>query len=203
MEKVWKDKNTKFNKAYKNLGMLISGSAERQSVFAYIERKRILILEGTDQYGRTLLHAAIEKANVEIIKIFIKDGVNIDKKEGRGATPLCLAVISRHLPISFTTLVRHHAQVKGDLFINFPSPLQIAIAMGCQEVQQLLEQHMYDKNMDLKLLLEMQRGQGMQKKTGNSETKIERDSKGDGNFMFQRGKGLNLLVGGCGTIRII
>ena len=203
MEKVWKDKNTKFNEAYKNLEMLISGSAERQSVIAYIERKRIVILEGTDQYGRTLLHAAVEKANVEIIEILIKAGVNIDKKEGCGATPLCLAVISRHLP-TITTLLKHHAQVEGDLFIHFPSPLQIAKAMGCQEVQQLLEQHMYDKNLDLKLWLEMQGGQGMQKKkAGNSETEIECDSKGDGNFMFQREKGLSLFVGDCGTTRII
>ena len=183
--------------------MLISGSAERQSVIAYIERKQIVILEGTDQYGRTLLHAAVEKANVEIIEILIKAGVNIEKKEGCGATPLCLAVISRHLPI-ITTLVKHHAQVEGDLFIHFPSPLQIAKAMGYQEAQQLLEQHMCDENLDLKLWLEMQGGQGMQKKkAGNSETEIECDSKGDGNFMFQREKELNLFVGDCGTTRII
>ena len=94
---------------------------------------------------------------MEIAEILIKVGVNTDKKEGCGATPLCLAVISRHLPI-ITTLVKHHAQVEGDLFIHCPSPLQIAKAMGCQEVQQLLEQYMCDKNMDLRLRLEIQRG---------------------------------------------
>ena len=47
-----------------------------------------------DRYERTLFHSAVEMRNYALVNVLIAFGVNPNAKEGRGATPMTIAVIN-------------------------------------------------------------------------------------------------------------
>ena len=111
-------------------------------------------LESTrDKFGRTVLHAAVEQGNFTLTNILISSGVNPNSKELCGATPLSLAVLNSDNNIC-DLLITNFAEFKGDMFGNFPSPLDMALSMECSGIVELFES--YSRNLDSPVVRMMQ-----------------------------------------------
>lgn len=79
-----------------------------------------------DHHGRTILHAAVEKGNMTLVKTLISAGVNV--KERCGATPLTLAVIKKDEEMC-SFLLNNFAFYSDFFFGTIPSPLRIAMRL--------------------------------------------------------------------------
>jgi ankyrin repeat protein len=108
-----------------------------------------------DQYGRTVLHEAVEKRNHALANILISSGINPNSKEGCGATPLCIAVLNTDATLC-ELLLNNFAEYTGGMFGNFPSPLDMAVAMNCSDIVDLFNKH--SRSIDSSVVIAMQSG---------------------------------------------
>ncbi len=81
--------------------------------------------EITDHLGRTLLHAACESGNYSFACFLLQAESNPNAKETCGVTPLGIAVIKKNKQLC-ELLIKYHACATGPLFVNVPSPLELA-----------------------------------------------------------------------------
>jgi hypothetical protein len=111
-------------------------------------------LESTrDKFGRTVLHAAVEQRNFTLTNILISSGINPNSKELCGATPLSIAVLNSDVSIC-DILITNFAEFKGEMFGNFPSPLEMAISMESSCIVDLFNS--CSRNLDCPVVRMMQ-----------------------------------------------
>ena len=98
------------------------------------------LLEKTDSYKRTALHAAARYGGNEVCRFLIEQGANLDVKDESGNTPLHLASLHRHDEI-VDLLIRAKADLNA-LNQEAASPLSLAVIYGTpQSVRRLLSQN--------------------------------------------------------------
>lgn len=78
-----------------------------------------------DHNGRTVLHAAVENGNMELVKTLVCAGVDVNAKERCGATPLTLAVINKNEEMCLY-LLENFAVFDAHFFSTIPSPQFLA-----------------------------------------------------------------------------
>lgn len=72
-----------------------------------------------------------------MIKVLLFMGVNINAKEGCGATPLTLAVISEQSEI-VKLLVQSGASIQPECYIGVPAPIDLAKSLGLNDLMDIL-----------------------------------------------------------------
>ena len=92
----------------------------------------------TDHFGRTIMHAAVEENNETLVRTLLHAGFDVNSLEGCGASPLTLAVLNKNEKL-VKLLHEHFALSCGPLFSKMPSPLDIAKAMGLDDIVKLFE----------------------------------------------------------------
>ncbi len=98
------------------------------------------LLEKTDSYKRTALHAAARYGGNEVCRFLIEQGANLDAKDESGNTPLHLASLHRHDEI-VDLFIRANADL-NTLNLDGASPLALAVIYGTpQSVRRLLSQN--------------------------------------------------------------
>lgn len=106
-----------------------------------LTRKRNDINDTKDRYDRTIFHAAVEESKHLMAKILLAVGININSKEGCGATPLCIAVMNADI-VMCKLLLDNFAEQSGPLFGTIPSPMEIAVAMELTDIVELFIMYM-------------------------------------------------------------
>ena len=104
-----------------------------------------------DHLGRTFLHVAVERSDLNFVQCLLHTGFNPNVKEKCGATPLIIATIQKSKEIC-QLLVNARASVRGPLFTNVPSPVSIAKNMDLAEILDILQPTRSDEeDADLQL----------------------------------------------------
>ena len=100
-----------------------------------------------DHLGRSILHAAVEQQNVNLVECLLHAGFNPNVKEKCGVTPLLIAVILKNREIC-QMLVKSRAWVRGPIFTNIPSPLAVAQKMQLAEIMDIVNPQDFDDEDD-------------------------------------------------------
>ena len=108
-----------------------------------------------DHLQRSVLHVAVERAEVSLVKFLVNIGVDVNAREGCGATPLTLAVLSKNTLIC-KLLVEAGAKHCGPLFTSIPSPLVMATKLELNDILAIFnedsalsdEEDMFIKRLD-------------------------------------------------------
>ena len=90
-----------------------------------------------DHFGRSLLHVAVEQNNFNLVEVLLSVGLNPNAKEHCGATPLTLAVIDGNVKMT-QILVDAGASCSGPLFLEIPSPMDIALKLQYAELVEIM-----------------------------------------------------------------
>ena len=86
-----------------------------------------------DHLQRSVLHIAVERTEVNLVKFLINIGLHVNAREGCGATPLTLAVLTKNTLIC-KFLVEAGAKHSGPLFTSIPSPLVTATKLELNNI---------------------------------------------------------------------
>ena len=155
-----------------------------------------------DHFGRTILHAAVEDNNETLIQSLLHVGIDLNCLEGCGASPLTLAVLNKNEKL-VKLLHGHFALSSGPLFIRMPSPLDIAKAMGLEDIVNLFENEP-DNEEDRLLLLRFEGGITSDELNVASE-EVSIDEDGNDGFVFNRpacNACPTIIVGDNGTNKV-
>ena len=95
-------------------------------------------------------HVAIEKKNMTLVKILLSIGVDINSKEGCGATAWSLAVINADAAMC-QLLLENFAEFQGEIFVGIPTPMEMALLMENESLTQTF-QEFHDNCNETKLL---------------------------------------------------
>ena len=117
------------------------------SVDCTVEMPNIKLNDVTDHLGRTLLHAACENGNYNLAWFLLQAGSNPNAKETCGVTPLGIAIIQKNKPLC-ELLLDYHACAPGPLFVNIPSPLELAEKMELTDIYNTLNRTQSDSDND-------------------------------------------------------
>ena len=128
------------------------------------------------------MHAAVEDNNETLIQTLFHVGIDINCLEGCGALPLTLDVLNKNEKL-VKLLHGDFALSSGPLFIRMPSPLDIAKAMGLEDIINLFENE--PDNKDRLLLLRFEGGITHDELNVASE-EVQIDEDGNDGFVSNR-----------------
>lgn len=155
-----------------------------------------------DHFGRTIIHAAVEENNETLIRTLLHVGIDVNCLEGCGASPLTLAVLNKNQKL-VKLLHEHFALSSGPLFIMMPSPLDIAKAMGLEDIVNMFENELEDEE-DRLLHLKFERGCASDNLNIVSE-EVNKEEVENDTFAFDRSKCKTcptIIVGDNGTNKV-
>jgi len=132
-----------------------------------VERKEVAMEHSGDHWpphcglGRTPLHFACEKGHLEVVRLLMDRGADLEKADNTGCTPLLIACGRGHLEVARLLLDRGADTEKADS--NGETPLSDACYKGHLEVARLLidrgaNKEAADENGDNPLRLACYRG---------------------------------------------
>ena len=104
---------------------------------SYLSENRERYFDLRDHLGRSLLQMSVEHENLPFSKYLLADGFNPNIKEHCGATPLKIAVHNRSKELC-ELLVTCGAAIRGPLFADLPSPLEMAEKLQEAEIYEIL-----------------------------------------------------------------
>ena len=113
------------------------------SVNCAVEMPNIKFNDITDH----LFYAACENGNYNLAWFLLQAGSNPNAKETCGVTPLGIAVIQKNKPLC-ELLLNYHACAAGPLFVNVPSPLELAEKMELTDIYNTLNRTQSDSDND-------------------------------------------------------
>ena len=88
-----------FNVLQQELLKLVSSNSD-EAYISYINSTSTRKLASVkDHLKRTMLHVAVERNEFNLVKFFVDVGLNVNEKEGCGATPLSIAVLLKNTRI--------------------------------------------------------------------------------------------------------
>ncbi|XP_043479806.1 putative ankyrin repeat protein RF_0381 [Leptopilina heterotoma] len=99
-------------------------SNNHPSVFDILVKKSNL--NATNIYGETPLHLATEGNHIQLVKILLENGANVNEQTRRGSTPLHLALIKKHIELT-EILLQNGADVNIQQ-IQDMTPFHLAIS---------------------------------------------------------------------------
>ena len=110
---------------------------------SYLREKAEILDTCTDHLGRSLLHFAVEQDNYIFVHFLLSAGLNPNKIEHCGATPLTIAVCEKKQDFC-KLLVKCNADVRGSMFMRIPSPLEMARKLELAEIFEILNPDLSD-----------------------------------------------------------
>ena len=87
-----------------------------------------------------------------LVKVLLSIGVDINSKEGCGATALSLAIINADASMC-QLLLENFAEFQGEMFVGIPTPMEMALLMENESLIQTF-QKFHDTCNETKLLLD-------------------------------------------------
>ena len=119
-----------------------------------------------DHLQRSVLHVPVERTEVSLVKFLINIGLDVNAREGCGATPLTLAVLTKNTLIC-KFLVEAGAKHSGPLFTSIPSPLAMSTKLELNNILAMFnkdsalsdEEDMFIKRLDETLCKSPESGQ--------------------------------------------
>ena len=102
----------------------------------YLDESRSMI-DIRDHLGRSLLHVAVGPGHYSFAKCLLHAGFDPNCKEHCGAIPLSLAVIKNN-PKMCELFVRSDANARGPLYVEIPSPYDMARKLKDAELLKVL-----------------------------------------------------------------
>ena len=173
-----------FSQIYRRLQNKMYKHAENNKLNEFVESLLNIdhILSVKDHLGRSLLHVAVEEEDKLFFECIFSAGFNPNATEHCGATPLILAVIKNNVAL-VKLLVEAGAAVRGDLFRNIPSPLEIARKLELAEVyEELNPDQSDDEDFEVRfydhILQRSTTERNMAAEATDAEEEITRASKG-------------------------
>ena len=138
VENVFEKEDQQFLSTYDSLKCSIQNAIQSDTMETLIKElsENKNIREVRDHLGRSLLHRAAQEGDTDIVECLFSIGFNPNIKEKCGVTPLIIAVISKNKEIC-DILVKNKASVRGPLFSDVPSPMDIARKMELTEIYEL------------------------------------------------------------------
>ena len=146
LKKIWQKKDDKLKKLIDKTVQKICNAMENNdtntwdSLILNLQEQTNKLNNTKDHYGRTPLHVAVELKNITLVKVLLSAGVNVNAKEGCGATPLTLAVINSDDDMC-KLLLENFAEFQGKMFVGIPSPMEMAMLMENDSLLNLLEDY--------------------------------------------------------------
>jgi ankyrin repeat protein len=113
-----------------------------------IQDRRIGLDDGTYAYGYTPLHKAVESDSVQMVRLILNGGANINSLTSENWTPLHLAARLNRL-WAVEELLRRGSRVNSVTRKNW-SPLHVAISNGHKDVIRLLLKYREKLDLDLR-----------------------------------------------------
>ena len=139
MRKLFEKEDYLFNSTYVSLTDKLKKAIESDTLGRFLKEmaEKPNIQTARDHLGRTLLHVAVEKLNIDFVRCLVHAGCNPNAREKCDATPLVIAVILNNRDIC-QLLVNARASTRGPLFTNIPSPVAIAKKMDLPDLVNIL-----------------------------------------------------------------
>ena len=101
------------------------------------QRKWLLV---EDQFGRTCLHIAVEKNEIQLAEALLVSGAEVNRPEGCGVTPLMTAIIKEYLGMT-QLLLKHNAKTHGTFAGLIPSPVELAKSVDNAALKSVVLNH--------------------------------------------------------------
>ena len=135
-----------FTSTYDTFTDQMKKAIERDSLERFLKEltEKPYIHNAQNHLGRTLLHVAVEKLNINFVRCFANVGFNLNAREKCGITPLIIAVILKNKELC-QLLANARASVRGPLFTNVPSPIAIAKKMDLPKICDILDLTEFDE----------------------------------------------------------
>ena len=153
MQRIFNIEDRLFKSTYDSLKHKIDDAVKGNKLDRIVKEmmEKPLIKTMKHHLGRTFLHVAVEKLDINFVQCLLHAGFNPNAKEKCGATPLIIAIIGKSKEIC-QLLVNARASVRGPLFTNIPSPVSIASNMDLDEISDILQPTISDEeDTDLQL----------------------------------------------------
>ena len=140
MQKLFEKEDYLFTSTYETLTDQMKKAIEGDRFERFVKElaEKPYIHNARDHLGRTLLHVAVEKLNINFVRRLCNVGFNPNARGKCGITPLIIAVILKNKDLC-QLLVNTRASVRGPLFTNVPSPIAIARKMDLPEISDILD----------------------------------------------------------------
>ena len=101
------------------------------------QRKWLLV---EDQFGRTCLHIAVEKNEIQLAEGLLVSGAEVNRPEGCGVTPLMTAIIKEYLGMT-QLLLKYNAKTHGTFAGLIPSPVELAKSVDNAALKSVVLNH--------------------------------------------------------------
>jgi len=113
-----------------------------------LEKKDNLIIDAKTQKGETALYLAVQKGNLDIVKLLVDAGANIKEKDGNGFSPLKLAENLEYQEITEFLMKKHKKLLQKNFswFDGFTLPVEILL--------KIIKFTLYD-GFDLKAIIKL------------------------------------------------
>ena len=155
-----------YNMIQQEVNIVLSRNSEEEYISSVNNPKTKRSVAIRDHLQRSVLHVAVEQTEVSLVKFLINIGLDVNAREGCGATPLTLAVLTKNTLIC-TFLVEAGAKHSGPLFTSIPSPLVMATKLELNDILAMFnedsalsdEEDMFIKRLDETLCKSPESGQ--------------------------------------------
>ncbi len=127
-----------YNTIQQELTSVLSKNSEEAYISSVNNAMTIKSAAIQDHFNRTVLHVAVERSEVSLVKFLINIGLDVNAREGCGTTPLSLAVLTKNTLIC-KLLIEAGAKHSGPLFTSIPSPLAMAMKLELHDILDIFD----------------------------------------------------------------
>ncbi len=127
-----------YNTIQQELTSVLSKNSEEAYISSVNNPMTIKSAAIQDHFNRTVLHVAVERSEVSLVKFLINIGLDVNAREGCGTTPLSLAVLTKNTLIC-KLLIEAGAKHSGPLFTSIPSPLAMAMKLELHDILDIFD----------------------------------------------------------------
>ena len=144
VQNIYQNEDQEISNMYNSLKRRIQNAIQSDTLEALIKElsENDNIKDTRDHLGHSLLHLAVE-GHTDIVECLFSIGFNPNIREKCGATPLIIAVISKNKEVC-DILVKNRACVRGPLFTNVPSPIEMAKRLELTEICEMFSTRQSD-----------------------------------------------------------
>ena len=149
VQKVFRREDQVFTSTFDSIKNKLWNSIQSDTLEKFVKElsEKTQLRDLRDHLGRSILHVAVEKQNINLVDCLLHAGFNPNVKERCGVTPLLIAVTLKNKAIC-QSLVKSRSCSRGPLFTNIRSSLAIALKMELAEIVEILNPCVSDAEDD-------------------------------------------------------